>query len=110
MATAESDYESDTEIFETAIKKIEEATKPLKNPNAPIEKKRAKLDTLSREGLIEKSPSFIKKVNKKVIEKLYSDYEAQRLEKASDFMTTLVISKFATILGGLDAVASADEL
>lgn len=41
---------------------------------------------------------------------MYAEYEAQRLGKASDFMAVLIISKFANILGGLDAVANPDEL
>jgi hypothetical protein len=45
-----------------------------------------------------------------VVEKLYSEYESQRLTKANEFMTGLIISKFASILGGLDAVESAEEL
>lgn len=41
---------------------------------------------------------------------MYAEYEAQRLGKASDFMTILVISKFASVLGGINAVESADKL
>jgi hypothetical protein len=110
MATAKSDCDTDDEIMEAALRKLEEVSKPLKNPNTPVEKKREKLDQLSREGLIEKTPAFIKKANKKVIEKLYSEYESERFGKASDFMTGLIISKLASVLGGLDPVESAEEL
>ena len=96
--------------MEAALKSLEEVQKPLKNPNAPVDKKREKLDQLSREGMIDMSPAFIKKANKKLIEKLYSEYESERFGKASDFMTVLVISKFASVLGGIDAVESADKL
>ena len=41
---------------------------------------------------------------------MYAEYEAQRLGKASDFMTILIISKFASVLGGIDAVECADKL
>jgi hypothetical protein len=110
MATANSDSESDAELFNTALKKMEEVAKPLKNPNASIAKKREKLEALACEGIIDKTQAFIRKANKKIIEKLYDDYEAQRLGKASDFMTILIISKFASILRGIDAVESADKL
>jgi hypothetical protein len=96
--------------MEAALKSLEEVQKPLKNPNAPVDKKREKLDQLSRDGIIDKSPAFIKKANKKLIEKLYSEYESERFGKASDFMTVLIISKFASVLGGIDAVESADKL
>ena len=55
MATADSGSESDTELFSTVLKKVEEVAKPLKNPNAPVEKKPEKLETLANEGLIEKT-------------------------------------------------------
>jgi hypothetical protein len=87
---------------DAAINKLQDANKPLKDPNADTEKKREKLISLSREGLVEKTPTFIRKANTKVVEKLYSEYESQRLTKANEFMTGLIISKFASILGGGD--------
>ena len=60
MATAISDTESETELFESAIRNVEEAAKPQhkKKPTASksqTEKKREKLIALSKDDLIEKS-------------------------------------------------------
>ena len=47
----------------------------------------------------------------KVLNKLYAEYEARRLEKANQFLTeNLAISTFADLLGGLDAIESSTEL
>ena len=59
---------------------------------------------------MEKSTSFIRKANKSVVEKLYSDYEEQRMSYAGDFLSTLIISKFASILGSFNAVESSEKL
>jgi hypothetical protein len=109
MATASSDSESDTEIFNAALKKIEEVTKPLPKAS-PTARKKEKLIALANDGLIEKSPAFIRKANKSVVEKMYDEYENQMLSCASDFMTVLMISKFASVLGGIDAVESSEKL
>ena len=87
MATAESE----DEIFEAALKKVEEAAKPQhkKKPTASksqTEKKREKLLELSKDGLIEKPANFIRKSNKSVVNKLYDEYENQRMLCASDFL------------------------
>ena len=84
MATAISDTESETELFESAIRDVEEAAKPQpkKKPTASksqTEKKREKLIELSKDGTVEKSASFIRKANKGIVEKLYNDYEEQRM-------------------------------
>ena len=115
MATAISDTESETELFESAIRDVEEAAKPQpkKKPTASksqTEKKREKLIALSKDDLIEKSASFIRKSNKSVVDKLYDEYENQRMSCASDFLSTLIISKFASVLGSLNAVGSSEKL
>jgi hypothetical protein len=94
MATAESE----DELFEAALRDVEEAAKsqPKKKPTASksqTEKKREKLLELSKDGLVEKSASFIRKSNKSVVDKLYDEYENQRMSCASDFLSTLIISK-----------------
>jgi hypothetical protein len=74
------------------------------------ESKRDKLVELSRNGTVEKPASFIRKSNKDVIDRLYSEYESQRMSFASDFLSTLIISKFASILGSFGAVESSEKL
>jgi hypothetical protein len=115
MATTISDSESENEIFQAALREVEEVAKtvPKKKPTvskSQTEKKREKLIELSKDGTIEKSTSFIRKANKSVVEKLYSDYEEQRMSYAGDFLSTLIISKFASILGSLNAVESSEKL
>ena len=115
MATASSDSESDIEIFQGALKKVEEAAKPQpkKKPTprkSQSEKKREKLIELSNDGLIDRPTGFIRKANKSVVDKLYDEYENQRMSCASDFISTLIISKFATELGSLNAVESSEKL
>ncbi|CAB4010080.1 Hypothetical predicted protein [Paramuricea clavata] len=99
--------ESDEEIFE-AVREVEEAAKvPHKKARktkstadkSQTESKRDKLIELSRDGIIEKSASFIRKSNKDVVDRLYHEYESQRMSCASDFLSTLIISKFAAVLG-----------
>ena len=111
MATAESE----DELFEAALRDVEEAAKPQpkKKPTASksqTEKKREKLLELSNDGLIEKPTSFIRKSNKSVVDKLYDEYENQRMSCVSDFLSTLIISKFASVLGSLNAVESSEKL
>ena len=111
MATAESE----DELFEAALRDVEEAAKPQpkKKPTASksqTEKKREKLLELSKDDLIEKPANFIRKSNKSVVDKLYDEYENQRMSCASDFLSTLIISKFASVLGRLNAVGSSEKL
>ena len=107
--------ESEDELFEAALRDVEEATKPQpkKKPTASksqTEKKKEKLLDLSKDGTIEKPTSFIRKANKGIVEKLYNDYEEQRMSYAGDFLSTLIISKFASVLGSLNAVESSEKL
>ncbi|CAB3984758.1 Hypothetical predicted protein [Paramuricea clavata] len=110
--------ESDEEIFE-AVREVEEAAKvPQKKARktkstadkSQTEHKRDKLIELSRDGIIEKSASFIRKSNKDVVDRLYHEYESQRMSCASDFLSTLIISKFASVLGSFGAVESSEKL
>jgi hypothetical protein len=115
MATASGDSESDNEIFQAALKKVEEAAKPQpkKKPTAgksQTARKKEKLIELSNDGLIDKPANFIRKSNKDVVDKLYDEYENQRMSCASDFMSTLIISKFASVPGSLNAVESSEKL
>ena len=115
MATACSDSESDNEIFQAALKKVEEAAKPQpkKKPTAgksQTARKKEKLIELSNDGLIDKPANFIRKSNKDVVDKMYDEYENQRMSCASDFISTLIISKFASVLGSLNAVESSEKL
>ncbi|CAB4040772.1 Hypothetical predicted protein [Paramuricea clavata] len=110
--------ESEEEIFE-AVREVEEAAKTphkkakktkLTADKSQTESKRDKLIELSRNGIIEKSASFIRKSNKDVVDRLYQEYESQRMSFASDFLSTLIISKFASILGSFGAVESSEKL
>ena len=42
--------------------------------------------------------------------KIYAEYEAKQAEKANAFLTDLLVSKFADLLGGLNAIESGEEL
>ena len=65
---------------------------------------------MSEDGEIKQSVQFLKKASEKVILKIYSEYEIKQAEKANAFLTDFLISKFADLLGGLDAVESSEEL
>ena len=65
---------------------------------------------LAEDGDLDKSVAYIKKASQKVINKLYTEYERKRMQKANVFLTDLLISKFANTLGGLDAIESLEEL
>ncbi|CAB4001812.1 Hypothetical predicted protein [Paramuricea clavata] len=110
--------ESDEEIS-AAVREVEEAAKtPQKKARktkptvdkSQTEHKRNKLIELSRDGVIDKTAVFIRKSNKDVVDRLYSEYESQRMSCASDFLSTLIISKFASILGSFNAVESSEKL
>ena len=58
---------------------------------------------------MDKSVAYIKKASQKVINKLYTEYERKRMQKANEFLTDLLISRFVNTLG-LDAIESTEEL
>lgn len=75
-----------------------------------VEKKIGELTTLAEDGSLDKFVAFVRKADRKIIEKLYTEYERKRERKANEFLTDLLISKFAGLLGGLDAVSDPEEL
>ena len=80
------------------------------NNEEEIDRKRGELLQLSEDGEIKQSTTQLKKASGKVISRIYAEYERQQAEKANVFLTDLLISKFSDLLGGLDAIESADEL
>ena len=80
------------------------------NREEEIDRKRNELLQLSEDGEIKQSVASWKKASGKVILKIYAEYERLQAEKANMFLTDLLISKFADLLGGLEAIESADEL
>ena len=102
--------------FESVLREVEEAAElPQKKTKSTAEKsqtenKRNKLIELSKDGVIDKTVVFITKSNKDVIDKLYDEYEHQRMSYASEFLSNLIISKFASVLGSFNMVESSDRL
>lgn len=62
------------------------------------------------DGEIEQSVKYIRRASARNIDRIYSEYEAKRLEKANEFLTDLILSKFANLLGGLGALESSEAL
>ena len=81
-----------------------------KSDNTDYEKKRDELLKLAENGDLDKSIAYIKKASQKVINKLYTEYERKRMEMGNDFLTDLLISKFANGFGSFDAIESPDVL
>ena len=104
------------EEFDSVLKEVEEAANPpqkktkstAKKPQT--ENKRKKLIELSKDGVVDKTSGFIRKSNKDVIDKLYDEHEHQRMSYASEFLSNLIISKFASVLGSFNMVESSDQL
>ena len=80
------------------------------NDNTDFEKKRDELLKFAEDGNLDKSVAYIKKASHKIINKLYTEYERNRMQKANEFITDLLISEFSNTLGGLDAIESPEEL
>ena len=103
------------EEFDSVLKEVEEvANPPQKKARKPeksqTENKRNKLIELSKDGVIDKTAVFIRKSNKDVIDKLYDNYERERMSYASEFLSNLIISKFVSVLGSFNMVESSDQL
>ena len=106
------------EEMETAENIVEEeikntsSEKPEKEEPEPdnTEKTRDELLKVAEDGDLDKSVTYIKKASQKVINKLYTEYERKRMQKANEFLADLLISKFSNTLGGLEAIESPDEL
>ena len=99
--------------LESANENIIEELNDAVNDEKPQEEQQindSKRDQLAEDGELDKSVAYIKKASKKIIDKLYSEYERKRAQKANEFLTDLLISKFAQSLGGLDAISQPDEL
>ena len=75
-----------------------------------VAKKREELLRLSEDGEISQSVASLKKASGKIVLKIYAEYERQQAEKANAFLTDLLVSKFADLLGGLEAIESSEEL
>ena len=65
---------------------------------------------MAEDGDLDKSVAYIKKASQKVINKLYTEYERKRMQKANEFLTDLLISRFTNTLGGFDAIESPEGL
>lgn len=76
----------------------------------PVDVKRRELINSSEDGEITHSVKYLKKATETVIEKLYKEMEIKRMEKANQFVTDMLISKFAYMLGGLDAIEDSESL
>ena len=75
-----------------------------------IARKRNELLLLSEDGEISQSVAQLKKASGKQVLRIYTEYKRQQEEKANAFLTDLLVSKFADLLGGLDAIESSEEL
>ena len=97
---------------ETIIEKLNDAV----NDEKPQEEqqlndsKRDQLLKLAEDVELDKSVVYIKKASKKIIDKLFSEHERKRSQKANEFLTDLLLSKFADGLGGLDAIEKPEAL
>ena len=87
-----------------------EKVEPQTDTEYTEEKKRNILLKLAEDGDLDKSVAYIKKASHKAINKLYTNYERKRMQKANEFLTDLLISRFSNTLGGLDAIESSEEL
>ena len=65
---------------------------------------RSELIKLSQNGEIDQSIKYIKKMLSKVINKMYNECKDKRLQKANEFLTDLLISKFRKLLDSLDGI------
>ena len=75
-----------------------------------IEFIRDELIKSSENGEINQSVKYLKKASARVIEKIHKQVERNRLQKTSAIITDTLLSTFASMLGGMDAVASSDDL
>ena len=65
---------------------------------------REELLKLSDDGELERTPAAIKKASEKTLRKWHAEVEKKRERKANEFLTDLLLSKFAGVLGGLQAI------
>ena len=65
---------------------------------------REELIRLSDDGELDRKKEAIKKASEKTLRKWYAEVEKKRERKANEFLTDLLLSKFAGVLGGLQAI------
>ena len=93
------------------LKKILEPEEEIDvDPEDEIKRKREELIKLSEDGQFDRDVKAIKKASNKTIERYYNEYERKKMQKANEFLTDQLISKFADALRGLDAIESPDVL
>ena len=73
-------------------------------------KRRDELLKLADDDDLNKTVAYIKKAGEKAINKMYTEYERKIMQKANEFLTDVLISKFASSLGSLDAIEDSDVL
>ena len=107
-----AELESVNDVVRDEITKNVDDAPPQKKgpPQSEGDAKRDQLVKLTEDGEINKSVAYIKKASKKIIDKLYSEFERKRMQKANEFLTDLLISKFTSTLGGLDAIEQPEKL
>ena len=88
---------------------IPKSTNNSDNKEKDVARKHEELLRLSEDGEIQQSVSNLKKASGKQILKIYAEYERQ-VEKANQFLTDLLISKFSDLLGRLEAIESSETL
>ena len=89
-----------------------ETTKEEEKPKTSIEEDvkqdsdtlRNELLKLADDGEIERTHAAIKKASEKTLRKWRAEVEKKRERKANEFLTDLLLSKFASVLGGLQAI------
>ena len=106
----EESIEECVKEMKTAVEEVGNAAGSAADPQDEIERKREELIKLAEDGQIDRNVKAIKKASNKVIERYYNEYERKRMQKANEFLTDQLISKFADTLGGLDAIESPDVL
>ena len=110
MPKRKKNLEEVVEELEDEIKTAEIDADREADPQDEIEKKREELIKLAEDGQFDKSVKTIKKASNKVIEKYYNEYERKRMQKANEFITDQLTSKFADALGSLDATEKPEVL
>ena len=100
-----NDLKNAEEEVKTAAEEVRNyAKEPKDDPKDNVDKQRAELVSLSEDGGIDQSVKYLKKASAKVLNKIYAEYKGKGLERANQFLKDLAISKFANLLGGLDAI------
>ena len=99
-----------TAIVPTEVPQGAPLPTPTPNDDDKIKMMREELIKAAEREEISKTPEQIRKANKKVIAKQYEKYEKSRIDKANNFLTDMLISKYSDLLGGLEAIESSETL